>query len=214
MTNPFYKENGKIVARPLKGGEKRRVFSKTSLLFKEFNRVETVKKKDKDGNEIEEEIRGPLFVNDQVMAEKIWSQFDDIFFKIKDQKYPEDTRIETIKKNCFDWLNLYERRYGADKITVYMHIFGEHLWQLVKLHGDINLFSMQGLEKLNDLTKIAYFSSSNKQSGGLNSCEVQMINKRNRIDAIHGIEQMPGNIEKNFIKFVKFCREGLERDRV
>jgi hypothetical protein len=210
VTNPFYKKEGKIVARDLKGGEKLRVFGRAKELFKEYNRIDKETKTDDAGNEVVvKETKGPLYINDFVIVAEIWEKYDEIHHKIKDQKYPEATRVEQIKQECFDWLHLYEKRYGGPKITVYMHIFGEHLWQCVKLHGDINLFTMQGLEKLNDLMKLAYFSSSNKHSGGPNSCENQMINKKNRIDFLLALEKIPGDIEANYNKYVKFCRDCL-----
>jgi hypothetical protein len=49
---------------------------------------------------------------------------------------------------------------------------------MIQEHGNISLFSMQGLEKLNDLTTMSYFSSSNKHSDYL----VQLIKKRNRME--------------------------------
>lgn len=49
---------------------------------------------------------------------------------------------------------------------------------MIKMHGNISLFSMQGLEKLNDLTTMAYFSACNKHEDFL----IQLIEKRNRIE--------------------------------
>ena len=64
------------------------------------------------------------------------------------------------------------------QITPYIHIFSSHLFEMIRLHGNISLFSMQGLEKLNDLTTMAYFSSTNKHNDFL----VQLIQKRNRLE--------------------------------
>ena len=86
-----------------------------------------------------------------------------------------------------------------------MHVFGEHLWQMVQIHDDINLYTMQGLEKLNDLTTLAYFGSSNKHSGKENGCEAQILNKRNRVDFINSIEKMTGDADENFYSLQKYC---------
>ena len=43
-----------------------------------------------------------------------------------------------------------------------MHCFAHHLYEMVERHGDISLYTMQGLEKLNDFTTQHYFNSTNK----------------------------------------------------
>ena len=70
-----------------------------------------------------------------------------------------------------------------------MHTFSQHRWEMVRIHGDISLFTMQGLEKLNDLTTGHYFSSTNRHDNYLQ----QLLCKRNRMEAI--------NIENNKFDF-------------
>jgi hypothetical protein len=57
---------------------------------------------------------------------------------------------------------------------------------MIKEHGDISLFSMQGLEKLNDMTTISYFSASNKHKDYL----IQLIKKRNRMEFMQNSSEM------------------------
>ena len=73
----------------------------------------------------------------------------------------------------------FEKIYPSSKITPYIHILGEHIWQMIEKHGDVSLFTMQGLERLNDLTTKDFFSSTNKHSDYLN----QLLKKRNRQDS-------------------------------
>ena len=101
-----------------------------------------------------------------------------------DDTYPEKDKIEMIQKSTFDWLILYEKKYTSQRITPYIHIFADHLAEMIELHGDVNAFSMQGLEKLNDLTTHHYFSSTNKHP---DLYLTQMINKRNRLEFINFI---------------------------
>jgi hypothetical protein len=49
---------------------------------------------------------------------------------------------------------------------------------MIKMHGDISIFTMQGLEKLNDFTTQHYFTATNKHLDYM----VQLLNKRNRMD--------------------------------
>ena len=59
-----------------------------------------------------------------------------------------------------------------------MHIFVSHLHEFVYLYGEINLFTCQGNEKLNDLMKTYWFRSNNKNGKDL----IQLMEKRNRIE--------------------------------
>ncbi len=103
---------------------------------------------------------------------------------IKNELYDDDKdKIETIKRNTFDWLVLFESVYSASRITPYLHIFGDHLYEMVEIHGNINAFTMQGLEKLNDITTQHYFSATNKSENYL----VQLLNKRNRLDLTNNL---------------------------
>jgi hypothetical protein len=56
---------------------------------------------------------------------------------------------------------------------------------MIQLHGDVSLFTMQGLEKLNDFTTQHYFNSTNRQTDYL----FQLIRKRNRIETMNVYEQ-------------------------
>lgn len=60
-----------------------------------------------------------------------------------------------------------------------MHIFSSHLDEFVKIHGDVNKFNIQGLEKLNDITTIQYHKSTSKHP---KLYLKQLLNKRNRIE--------------------------------
>ena len=49
--------------------------------------------------------------------------------------------------------------------------------EFLRLHGNLQTFNCQGLEKLNHLIKCSYFSNSNKHS---NVYLRQLVEKRNR----------------------------------
>ena len=59
-----------------------------------------------------------------------------------------------------------------------MHTFVSHLHEFVRLYEDVNQFTTQGLEKMNDLCTGYYFRSNNKRDNPL----VQLLHKRNRIE--------------------------------
>jgi hypothetical protein len=57
---------------------------------------------------------------------------------------------------------------------------------MIQVHGNINLFSMQGLEKLNDSSTISFYSSTNKHEDFI----TQLMNKRNRLEIMQAWNEM------------------------
>jgi hypothetical protein len=58
------------------------------------------------------------------------------------------------------WFKLFRSYYHGDVVTPYIHIFVSHFHEFLELHGDLNLFNQEGLEKLN-LTYVK--STENRQ---------------------------------------------------
>ena len=67
-----------------------------------------------------------------------------------------------------------------------MHIFVHHTWEFVRDFGEINLYNMEGSEKLNDLMTSYYFRSTNRNR---KKKLIQLLQKRNRIEQ-HLIKKM------------------------
>ena len=93
------------------------------------------------------------------------------------------TMIFMFKKLLKDWLLKYLKLRPTEnhQITPYIHTFVFHLGELTEKHKNINIYSCQGLERLNEFIKKMYFCSSNKNNY-LNSFLRQIILKRNRIE--------------------------------
>jgi hypothetical protein len=54
---------------------------------------------------------------------------------------------------------------------------------LKKLHGNINLFNLEGLEKKNHLLRVQYFRATNKQlNQNKSDYLMQLLLQQNRID--------------------------------
>lgn len=111
--------------------------------------------------------------------EEIWKQFYEIYTSIRHNLLDS---IE-IKEKTRDWLKLFLGVYTKKNITPYMHAFVAHMHEFVKLHGNVNLFNLQGLEKLNDLTTIHYFRSTNKHNKNHSALE-QLLKKKNRLELL------------------------------
>ena len=68
---------------------------------------------------------------------------------------------ESLKEKTSAFLNRFKSLY-VSKITPYIHTLIFHIPEVYEKYGNLNFFSAQGLEKLNDLSTYQYFSSTNK----------------------------------------------------
>jgi len=75
------------------------------------------------------------------------------------------TKFEEIKQRLQKWTDIFSKSgsFNSEKLTPYLHIFCHHLPELIKLHKNINLFTCQGLEKKNELTKFVFHNKTNKK---------------------------------------------------
>ena len=72
--------------------------------------------------------------------------------------------------------------YLSKDLTPYMHILAIHLPEAMQLHGNVEDFCQQGLEKLNHLVTKWYFSSTNCGKTALK----QIMHKQQRIQTLEG----------------------------
>ena len=61
-------------------------------------------------------------------------------------------------------------------MTPYAHLFVAHLAKFIQTFGDIDIYNIQGLEKLNDLTTKQYYRATNRKG----FCTYQMLMHRLR----------------------------------
>lgn len=140
----------------------------SSLKFRTFNERELFK--------IFEKCILSLLFPTMTKIIEITSLWNDFFFIYRSLKENEFESLENLKEQLHHWLNLFKICYPSDFITPYMHAFVVHIPEFIQIHGNLNLFSLQGLEKLNDITTQNFHRSSNKKENFL----VQMLQKRNR----------------------------------
>lgn len=81
-----------------------------------------------------------------------------------------------MKEEAKDWVKKIIFAYNDLHITPYIHGFVHHFHEFINLHGNVNLFNEQALEKLNDITTSQFFRSTNKKN-----YVKQLINIRNRL---------------------------------
>ncbi len=108
--------------RSLNGAEKLKIFEKINLidLLPNLDNVENV--------------------------QKLWSSFFRVYQSLRDGNYEDkEAKADQIQKETREWMELYQGTYQKETITPYIHSFVEHLHELIRIHGDISLFTMQGL---------------------------------------------------------------------
>jgi hypothetical protein len=114
-----------------------------------------------------------------LLLDRIFSEFFVLIKMVKDFKITEKSLIiEKLKNWLKDFLSI------ESTITPYIHIFVIHLSEFLEKFENINHFSMQGLEKLNHISKIHYFRQSNRQFRKDNKFTLTMIQKINRLEII------------------------------
>jgi len=109
-----------------------------------------------------------------VSVNQLWTDFMAIFTEIKKDVINKDI----VKVKTKQWLISFSELYRASHITLYMHCFGNHLHEFIDLHGGVNQFNLEGLEKLNHLTHSHVCRATNMHSDYL----TQILKKRNRIE--------------------------------
>ena len=89
--------------------------------------------------------------------------FTDTIEKIRKNELNE-SNLDELKEDLKNWLGQYVELVprNTKEITPYIHIFAFHLPEFILKHKNINIYNLQGLEKLNDFVTQIYHCSSNK----------------------------------------------------
>lgn len=103
----------------------------------------------------------------------IWEEFYNIYNSIKKKELDSKKCKEATNR----WLKEYLNVYQTETVTPYIHAFVFHLHEFIELYGDIDLYTLEGSEKFNDICTTYYFRSSNR-----NDALYQMMCKRNRLE--------------------------------
>ena len=87
--------------------------------------------------------------------------------------------IDMFKQRLKKWIFIFSNSgsFNSEKFTPYIHIFSHHLPQMIQLHTNVNLFTCQGLEKLNERIKNVFKFNTNKQR---EKYQLQILNHINR----------------------------------
>jgi hypothetical protein len=109
--------------------------------------------------------------------QRLWRDFFNIYISLRNPySYDKDEMARMVEESTLSWGKLYLDLNSRDSITPYIHAFVDHLHQMIKQHGDVCLWTMQGLEKLNDILSKEFYMCTNKHDDYL----IQLIKRRNR----------------------------------
>lgn len=94
--------------------------------------------------------------------------------------------LERLDKQLRAWLMLYLPFLLTleNTLSPYAHIFVYHMPEILRLHGNINLYNCQGLEKLNANQTTTYFRNTNRCLKD-NAYLKQLVDYQNRQDFKH-----------------------------
>lgn len=122
---------------------------------------------------------------------KVFVGFWILFGKIKSYQ-PQKDDLNKLDIQLRAWLFSYIPFCSTLETTLcpYIHIFTYHSKELLELHGNINMYNTQGLERLNSTQTSIYFRNTNKCVEGFNlktnklqSTYIrQLVDSKNRLD--------------------------------
>jgi hypothetical protein len=120
-----------------------------------------------------------------VGLEKCYDRVFADFFKLNQiienvGMYPTDFSQLSIKLR--QWLKRFQIINLNRPITPYIHMFVYHFPELLAKHN-VSLYTLQGIEKMNDFSSINYHSHTNRKRKN-NAYITQLINQANR-DELH-----------------------------
>ncbi|CAF1172501.1 unnamed protein product [Didymodactylos carnosus] len=109
-----------------------------------------------------------IIIQDKHKARKIMSLIKNFFNLLKraklDIKKSDETEfIEKLSKDARKWGIKYGILFGINEVTPYVHVLSAHIGEFYKIFKNLNKFTMQGVEKLNDVMTQDYFRGSNKK---------------------------------------------------
>ena len=109
---------------------------------------------------------------------KLWALYWEIDRRLRSKIVTFSHRY--IKLKTREFLKRFLEIYPQKELTPYIHFFSLHLHEQYEKFGNLNYFSAQGIEKLNDFSTYQFFSSTNKKENFIK----QMLEKDFRISLL------------------------------
>ncbi len=100
--------------------------------------------------------------NKQLRARKLWS----------------DQEISVFEEEARDYMRKFLSVFPTKHVTPYMHIYANHMGELLMEHRSLLPFIQEPIEKYNDVNKSMFFRSTDKKTA---SALRQVMQKQNRL---------------------------------
>jgi len=113
-------------------------------------------------------------------GQKIAALFNDYYrlhFGYCHNFYFEKTDL--LQQRMYQWKKDFNFLFEKSKHTPYLHILTDHVPDSIKKHGDLDVYNIQGLEKLNDQTTAEYFRGTNRKQDDVQ--QLAMFRGRNEV---------------------------------
>jgi hypothetical protein len=197
ISNPYYtsmKADEKIKFRSLNGNERMTIFREIFRKYPDFSETTLMTSwRTKNFDDIFPENSDPMGGNFQ-FENNLWYGFYKVCLQIRifDKNWNSTDDIDRNLKDLLDFyifINKYNR--NSNTIFPYAHIAFFHLTEMLELHKNLNRYSTQPNEKLNEFSTIYYHQCTNKNNEKLKYLN-QMFKKRNRLE----FYQSGGKIEE------------------
>jgi predicted HicB family RNase H-like nuclease len=184
----------KIMLRRISGKEWEKIYENIFESF--FVEENVINKKGENQLKMIEKKRNFTFLYPDIIDEPAnfkledltWYKFFEIYNEINsyhNKNKKERKSVKRLKDELKNWLEDYleicEKENGDRKIAPYDHIFTSHVGEMLETYGNLNIFSTQNLEKLNEFCKTYYHSCTNKHSKDKSYLK-QLLNKRIRTE--------------------------------
>ena len=179
VTHPYYfkqkgEENPILKMRALNENERIKIFTK---MFEQKIENGVIK-----GSSLVTLFPDYLKDNRDILRlSRLFKNFKDIINIIK-QNHNRNFDKKVLEEKLKVFLYDYIKSTPDKKITPYIHILVFHISEFIQIYKNINIYSMQGLEKKNHFLKTNFFRQTNHHK---NEFPTILIEKLNRTELIH-----------------------------
>ena len=165
------------ITKPFEIKEKNNEYSKLRSLYK-GEREEILKKMFQDQNLLD--LFPFQFHNDEtlLLLNFVLKEFYELNMFIN-MDHSEHFDEDSLRKRLIHWHSFYKKI--EKRTTPYVHIFVEHVPYFISKLKNLSNFSLQGLEKKNDILKNNFFRKTNRHKNEFTTTLLESINREELI---------------------------------
>lgn len=122
--------------------------------------------------------------------QELWNDFQKLYTMLQKDEVSTD-ECNSFTKDAKQWVLSFTAIYQSKNVTPYIHILSKHIPEFLHKYKNLNKFTQQGMEKLNDQTTLDFAKSTNHNYHNLDALK-QLMQKRNRIEYLedHGFQRL------------------------